>query len=501
MPAARAVSRRGLALDPRAPLYVIGLLVAALGASMAFPLAADLIRGDEHAYVFLESAVFTFLTGGLIALSCANAVRRRLSIQQLFFVTSGVWAALPVFAAIPLMIGASDLDFTDAYFEAMSGLTTTGSTVIVGIETLPAGILLWRGMLQWFGGIGIIVVAMAFLPELKVGGMQIFRSESFDTFGKVLPRAGEIAARITWIYAVMTVACALTYMACGMSSFDGIVHSMTTISTGGLANSDASFGAFPPAAQWAGTVFMWLAALPFVRYVQLVGGHGRPLLTDSQIRGFFVTVMALCAGLSVWRLRGFVVDTDEPLRSVEAVLRETFFNTTSIMTGTGYSRTNYALRGAFPVAVIFFAGLIGGCAGSTTCSAKIFRYQILFSAIRAQVRRIHQPSGVFQPRYDGRPVGEDVLSSVMSFFVLFLATIGVLSICLGATGLDLVTSLSGAVAAVANIGPGLGDIIGPAGSFRQLPDAAKWMLSAGMLIGRLEVLVVLALLVPAFWRS
>ena len=504
-PTLRAVPRRRLALDPRAPLYVIGLLVATLGASMVFPLAADIFNGDEHAFVFLESAVFTFLTGALVAFSCANAVRERLSIQQLFFITSGVWATLPVFAGIPLMIGASQLGFTDAYFEAMSGLTTTGSTVIVGIETLPKGLLLWRGMLQWFGGIGIIVVAMAFLPELKVGGMQIFRSEAFDTFGKVLPRAAEMAARITWIYAALTIGCALTYMACGMTPFDGIVHAMTTISTGGLANTDASFGAYSPAAQWSATLFMALSALPFVRYVQLAAGQARPFFRDAQVRGFALVAFTICAGLSIWRLEDAIyAERTGPVLaqpSVEGIVRESFFNVISIMTGTGYSTTDYALWGSFPVAVIFFTGLIGGCAGSTACSAKIFRYQILLSAIRAQIRRIHQPSGVFQVRYDGRPVTEDVLSSVMSFFVLFLATLGVLSICLGATGLDLVTSLSGSVAVVANIGPGLGDIIGPAGNFAQINPTAKWLLSAGMLIGRLEVLVVLTLFIPAFWRT
>ena len=501
-PVLHAAQRHRLALDPRAPLYVIGLLVAALGVSMAFPLGADLINGDEHAWVFLESAIFTCLTGALVAFSCANAVRERLSIQQLFFVTTGVWATLPLFAAIPLMIGESQLDFTDAYFEAMSGLTTTGSTVIVGIEELPAGLLLWRGMLQWFGGIGIIVVAMAFLPELKVGGMQIFRSEAFDTFGKVLPRAAELAAQITWIYAALTVACALAYLAAGLTPFDAAVHAMTTIATGGFANTDGSFSVYPPVAQWLCTIFMALAALPFVRYVQLVGGEGRPFLTDGQIKAFAVTVLTICVGLSMWRLRGFLIDTgDAPIPAVEPALRETFFNVVSVMTGTGYSSTNYALWGAFPVAVFFFTGLIGGCAGSTACSVKIFRYQILLSAIRVQIRRIHQPSGVFQPRYEGRPVSEEVLSSVMSFFVLFYATLGVLAICLGATGLDMVTALSGAVATLANIGPGLGDIIGPAGNFSQLPDTAKWMMSVGMLVGRLEVLAVLALLMPAFWRT
>ncbi len=492
-------------IDPRAPLYVIGLLVAALGVSMLVPALLDASLGDPHGYDVLSAAIVTALVGALTAMACANGAGPRLTIQQTFLITVGVWAMLPVFGALPFVMGATQSDFVDAYFEAMSGLTTTGSTVLTGLDDLPAGLLLWRGMLQWFGGIGIIVVAMVFLPELRVGGMQIFRTEAFDTFGKILPRAGEIASRILVIYLILSGACALAYSLAGMTPLDAFTHAMTTIATGGFANSDISFAAHSPAAQYVACAFMLLAALPFVRYVQLLAGTARPLWRDAQVRAFFGTVLVLVAGLTAWRVEDAITEETPGLilagTTLEATIRETLFNTVSIITGTGYASADYMTWGAFPVASIFFIGLIGGCAGSTACSVKIFRYQLLFAAIGAQVRRIQQPSGLFQPRYDGRPVGEDVLSSVMSFFVLFLAVLGAVTVGLAATGVDMLTAISGAAAALANIGPGLGDEIGPAGTFAGLTDAAKWLLSAAMLVGRLEVLAVLALFTPAFWRA
>jgi trk system potassium uptake protein TrkH len=481
-------------LDLRPVGYVIGLLVAILGATMALPLAADLISGNDQWPVFLESGVITVLTGGLIALSCANGSRSGLTLQQTFLLTTGVWVALPLFGALPLMLGVTDLSFTDAFFESMSGLTTTGSTVITGLDHLPSGILLWRGILQWLGGIGIIVVAMVFLPELRVGGMQIFRSEAFDTMGKILPRATQIAAQISVIYLGLTVACVLTYLALGMSGFDALVHALTTVSTGGFSNYDASFGTFSGPAEYAASLFMVLAALPFVRYVQMVNGHSQPLLRDSQVRTFLAVIAVL------------VLITTVVLTSIfphhwEQAMREALFNITSIITGTGYASVDYMNWGGFLIAMFFFIGLIGGCAGSTACSIKIFRYQILFSSIRVQMQRIRLPSGVFTPRFQGRAVGEDVLGSVMTFFVFFIVSLGVFAVGLSMTELDFVTSISGAATALGNIGPGLGDQIGPAGNFAGLNDTAKWLLSAAMLVGRLEVLSVYAIFTIRFWRA
>ena len=472
----------------------MGLLVAVLGLAMIVPILVDLAEGRGHWRVFVESALITTLGGSMIALASSNGIKEGLTIQQTFLLTTGVWLMLPLFGALPFILGATNASVTDAVFEAMSGLTTTGSTVFVGLEDLPKGLLIWRGILQWLGGIGIIVVAMVFLPELRVGGMQIFKSEAFDTFGKILPRAGQIATQISVIYVWLTLACVLSYLAVGMNTFDATVHALTTVSTGGFSNYDASFGTFSGPAEYVSSIYMILAALPFVRYVQLINGNPFALHRDPQVRGFILTVAVL------------VVVVFLSLRSVfpthwEQMLREALFNITSIISGTGYASVDYMTWGAFPVALFFFIGLIGGCAGSTACSIKIFRYQLLFASIRAQLRRIRSPHGIFTPRYDGRPVGGDVLSSVMSFFMFFVVTLGLVAVALSLTGLDFITSLSGAAAALANIGPGLGPIIGPAGNFSSLNDTAKWILTAAMLIGRLELMAVYVILTAKFWRA
>jgi trk system potassium uptake protein TrkH len=452
------------------------------------------VAGNGHWPVFLEAAAVTILAGGLTSLACSNGVTVGLTIRQTFLVTVLVWGALPFFGAIPFMLGASNLSFTNAFFEAMSGLTTTGATVLGGIEALPEGLKLWRGVLQWLGGIGIIVVAMVFLPELRVGGMQIFQAEAFDTMGKILPRAAEIASRISVIYVGLTLACALAYSAAGMTGFDAMVHAMTTLSTGGMANYDASFGAFSPSAQYIAATFMLLSALPYVRYVQLIAGTAMPLWRDSQVRTFFAIAAVLVGAMTlvVWQNSDF---------AGEEGFRRALFNVVSIITGTGYASADYTLWGPIAVTMFFFIGLIGGCAGSTACSIKVFRYQILFSAIRTQIRRLHSPHGVFAPRFAGRQVGEDVLNSVIVFFVAFIVMMGLFTIALSLAGEDFITSVSGAAAAMTNVGPGLGDTIGPAGNFQPLSDPAKWLLSAAMLIGRLEVLVVLTILTATFWRA
>ena len=482
-------------LDVRPVGYVIGLLVAALGVTMFAPLLADFNAGNGHWPVFLESAVITILVGGLVALACQNGVSQGLSIRQTFLLTTLVWLALPLFGSLPFLLGDAELDFTDAFFEAMSGLTTTGATVIVGIENLPEGLKLWRSIMQWLGGIGIIVVAMVFLPELRVGGMQIFQSEAFDTMGKILPRAAEISSRISVIYVAITLLCALSYSIAGLNAFDSITHAMTTVATGGFANYDSSFGAFGAGPHYVGIIFMILAALPFVRYVQLISGGGaKPLWADSQIRTFFFVIFSLVFVMTLWLWQTFHGFS-------ELGFREALFNVVSILTGTGYASADYMQWGPFAVTMFFFIGLIGGCAGSTACSVKIFRYQLLFASIKAQIRRIHSPHGVFTPRYQGRPVGDDILNSVMAFFVAFMVAIGVVGVLLALTGLDFITSISGAAAALANVGPGLGNEIGPAGNYAGLNDAAKWILAMAMLVGRLEIMAVFTIISWHFWRA
>ncbi|MEP5758605.1 MAG: TrkH family potassium uptake protein [Litoreibacter sp.] len=481
-------------IDLRPVGYVVGLLVAFLGISMFVPMSIDIYAGDPHWMIFAESAIVTTLCGGLMALATKNGVGERLSIQQTFLLTSAVWLALPFFGAIPFILGATEARFLDAFFEAMSGMTTTGATVFTGLENLPDGLKLWRGLLQWFGGIGIIVVAMVFLPELRIGGMQIFRSESFDTFGKVLPQAVDIAKQISFIYLGLTLSCALGYRIAGMNVFEAVNHALTTVSTGGFSTTDLSFGAFKGATEYVAVLFMILASLPFVRYVQLLAGSSQPLFRDSQVRAYLVMIFAVAVILTLYR--SYV--SSAPL---DVGFREGLFNITSIISGTGYASADYQQWGPMPVALFFFIGLVGGCAGSTSCSIKVFRYQLFFAALRAQVRRIHSPHGIFTPRYEGRAVSEDVLSSVMAFFVLFIVTLGAVALALGLTGLDFITSVSGAASMLGNIGPGLGDTIGPAGNFADINDTAKWISIFAMLVGRLELMVVYAIITVNFWRD
>ena len=480
-------------IDLRPVGYIIGLLVGALGLTMLVPFGVDLAYGNSDAGNFALSAMITVVAGALMALATANASLKVLTIQQTFLLTTLSWLVLPIFGALPFWLGEPSASYTDAFFEAMSGLTTTGSTVFTQLHTLPEGTLLWRGLMQWFGGVGIIVVAMAFLPTLKVGGMQIFRSEGFDTIGKVLPRAAEIATSISVVYLVLTATCIASYAAVGMGLFDAIVHALTTVATGGFSNYDDSFAGFSEATEYVSTIFMVLASLPFIRYVQMLNGSAKPLFKDSQVWAFFGFWAILVISMASYRYFNAAGE-------FEGTFRQSLFNVTSILTGTGYASADYGLWGAFPVMMFFLMGLVGGCAGSTCCSIKIFRWQLLVAAIRSQIQKIHSPSGVFVPRYQGRRVGEDVMSSVTAFFIAFMLSLATLAIILGLLGLDAVTAISGAATALANVGPGLGELIGPSGNFESLPDSAKWVLSAAMLIGRLELMAVYVLFSVAFWR-
>ena len=479
--------------DPRPVVSLIGRLTAGLGASMAIPALLDFADGSEN-WKSLALAAFLTTTAGLAgSILGQRRLDGGLGRQQAFLLTVLIWWVLPLFAALPFGLGAPGADYTDAFFEAMSGLTTTGATVFSGLDAAPRGMLLWRAMTQWYGGIGIVVVAMVFLPALKIGGMQFFRTEAFDLGTDVLPKAAEVSASLSYIYLALTVACALAYSAAGMSGFDAIAHAMTTVSTGGFGNYDASFAALPGPAHHVAVLFMILAALPFVRFMQLSRGEIVPLWRDPQVRGFLEILVVTAGAVMAWLLLvqgagwGFVQ-------------QHVLFNVTSIMTGTGYASDDYNAWGGFAVAVIFIVGLIGGCTGSTSCSAKVFRYQILVAALAQQIRRIHNPSGVFPLRYHHRVVEPEIVSSIMAFFFVFVTFLSLWAMLLSMFGLDTITSISGAVAVLANIGPGLGAEIGPEGNYADLPVGAKWLLSVGMFLGRLEFLSVLVLLTPGFWR-
>ncbi len=481
-------------IDIRPVGYIIGWLLGVLGASMLFPMIADIVADEGHGQEFASTAIITVVAGAVMVLACQSSYPKAMSIQQSFLLATGIWVVFPVFGALPFWFGTPHASFTDAFFEAMSGLTTTGATVFGGLDAMPAGTLLWRGMLQWFGGLGIVVVAMIFLPTLKVGGMQLFRSEGFDTMGKILPRAREIATSLTWIYVLLTFSCFMAYTWTGMKSFDALVHTMTTVSTGGMANYDASFGIYGAAPHYVASVFMLLAALPFIRFVQLASGTARPLLRDSQVQAFLAMIVVFVVVLSVW----LGLRAEGPF---ERSFREVLFNVISIATGTGYASTDYDTWGPLAMTMFFVIGLIGGCSGSTACSVKVFRYQLLFSAMAAEVRRLHSPHRVFMARYQGRPVSREVMNSVMAFFMFFFLSLAVTAVLLVLLGVAPITAISGAAATLGNIGPGLGEEIGPAGNYAGLSDAAKWVLAIAMLVGRLEVMSVFVIFTVMFWRT
>lgn len=469
-------------------------MLVAMGATMVVPLVVNIAEGRGHWPVFFESMIITCLVGGLVAVACRNSTGKGLTIQQSFLVTTLAWVVLPLFGTLPFMLGVTQLGFIDAFFESMSGMTTTGTTVIAGLDALPKGLLLWRGILQWLGGLGIVIVALVFLPEMRVGGMQFFRSEGFDTFGKALPRTIDISKGVLNVYLGLTVLCSVTYLLLGMGAFDATVHALTTVSTGGFSSSDQSFGAFPGAPQYACVVFMILGTLPFVRMMQGVQGNIRPILQDSQVQTYLRWTAYAIAIVVIY---DFVANG----RFHEDSVRERLFNLVSVFSGTGYGDGDVVAWGAFPFVLLITVGTIGGCTGSTGCSIKIFRYQLMLRALGQQTRRIFHPSSVMVLRHDGRRVEDEVLQSVMLLFTCYVLSLGFFSVALELTGLSVMESMTGAWTAIFNIGPAFGERIGPTGAITAFPQAAKALMIFAMLLGRLEILAVIVLLVPTFWRS
>lgn len=472
---------------------IMAVLWLVLAMFMTLPWIVLVIEKDPDAPAFGMSLLI-ILSATLITWLLTRRVSLELKPWQMFILTAGSWTSISCFASLPLILGAPQLSITNAVFESVSAITTTGSTILSGIEELSDGLKLWRGLMQWMGGIGIIVMGIAILPFLKVGGMRLFHTESSDWSDKVMPRTGGIAKATLSIYVGLTLVAMLSYWVGGMHPLDAIVHGMTSLATGGFANSDASFGAYAeqPWLLWMGSFFMLSGALPFVLYIRFIRSSKSALWNDQQVRGLLKLLLTAIVILSMWR----VLQGDDWFVSVTHVT----FNVISVVTTTGYASDDYTLWGSLPIAAFFYLTFMGGCSGSTSGGMKIFRFQIAMLMLRNQLRYLIHANGVFTTRYNQQPVTSDISRSVVAFSFFFFITIAVLALGLSALGLDLVTALSGAATAVANVGPGLGDTIGPAGNFATLPDAAKWLLCIGMLMGRLEILTVVVLLTPMSWR-
>jgi len=479
----------------RPVLLAVGIMTLLLGIAMIPSALIDIADRQESWGIFTISAFGTILIGGCMAL-LAGREEASSGPREAFFLTVLVWIMLPAVGAVPFLF--ADHTLSDAVFESVSGLTTTGSTVFTGLDDMPRGILLWRAILQWIGGIGIIVTAIAILPMLRVGGMQLFQIESSDVSGKFLPRVTEIAAQTGIVYLVLSVLCGLLYNINGMNTFDSITHAMTTMSAGGYSTHDASLGYFGNGVASVAILFMILAGLPFASFVLLARGNAAPLLKDSQPR-IYLGLMA--SAIIILMLYNSIGTGSAVFAQSGDALRSTAFSVVAVMTGTGYATTNYAAWGPGATAIFLILMFLGGCAGSAACGLKVFRLEIAGRAIIAHVQRMTSPNRLTPVRYNGRVVEEDTIQSVLVFMFLYLTTFVVTAALLGLTGLDAVTAISGAATSVSNVGPGLGAVIGPVGTFQALPDSAKWICSTAMLLGRLEFVAVFVVLTPRFWRG
>jgi trk system potassium uptake protein TrkH len=481
-----------IAPDLRPIMFVTGLVLSKLSLLMLAPLALGMAY-DEPDYVEFFYTIVVTQTVAFALIRWGKKPNFKLSVRGMFLLTTTVWLIACIFGALPLY-RIDHISFTDAFFETMSGLTTTGSTVLAGLDDMPKSALLWRSMLQWLGGIGFIVLSVAILPFLNVGGMRLFQTESSDWSDKNTPKTKNVASNMLKVYLLLSILCAGAYHLTGMDWFEAINHAMTTISTGGYSTSDESMAHFSNASHWVGSVFMLLGGLPFLLLVQsLRHKDPRYIWRDAQVRGFVSLILIVGGMMSIWLwLHGTFPLLD--------ALRISIFNIISIVTTTGYGLTDFSHWGNFTTVLFIFLMLVGACSGSTSGGIKIFRFQLASGLFSRQLKQLVHPNGIYPHRYNGRVVSEQHIRSLVAFIFAFFFTLILLASGLALLGLDPITALSGAMTALANVGPGLGRVIGPDHNFHLLPDSAKWLLSLGMLLGRLEVLTVLVLFLPAYWR-
>ena len=471
--------------------FTLGILQIILGIFMLIPIIAQFFYNEIDSS-FLSASIVTIIFGTLFFLSNLDH-DKKLNLQQAFLVTALSWLSIAIFSSLPFIFSNTNFSITNAFFESMSGITTTGSTIISNLESMPKGILLWRAILQWLGGIGIIVMAITLMPIMNVGGMQLFKISNNDSSEKILPKSKEIALRLIFIYLILTLFCAISYKILGMNIFDSLTHAMTTIATGGFSNYNDSIGFFNSISiEISAMIFIILGSLPFIVYIKFLNGNKKIFLNDIQIRTFIKIILISIVLLAIYLALS---------QSNSFNLRSIFFNVISILTGTGYVNAQFDSWGGFPIVLFLLLMFIGGCAGSTTCGIKIFRIQILYSFISNQLKKIIYPKGVFILKYDQNPVDNKFISSVISFIYLYFMIFFAITALLSLTGLDFITSISGAATSISNVGPGLGSIIGPNGNFSSLPDISKWILMLGMILGRLELFAILVLFLPSFWRN
>ena len=478
----------------RTIFFSIGVLLSILSTFMLIPFLVQVFYNEKND-AFISSAFITLFIGILLLLTNREE-EKKLNLQQAFLLTTLSWLSIAIFGSLPFILSNLNLSFVDSFFESMSGITTTGSTIIQNLDSTPKSILIWRSLLQWLGGIGVIVMTITILPLLNIGGMQLFRMESSDTTEKILPKTRAVTFLISIIYLVLTLLCGFSYWVFGMNVFDSIAHAMTTIATGGFSTHNDSIGYFQnPKIEIVSIIFIILGSIPFITYLKFLKGNKKIFFNDVQVKGL---IYLLVLSVITMFLYLFLNNTEY---SFLENLRVSTFNVVSILSGTGYVTSDFSLWGKFPLIFFLFLMFIGGCAGSTTCGIKIFRFQILGTFIINQIKKLVYPHGIFPMKYNNEKISNSFVNSIVVFIFLYFFIFFILATILSLDGVDFVTSLSGAASSISNVGPGLGDVIGPNGNYNSLPDFSKLSLCLGMLLGRLELFAVLILFFPSFWKN
>ena len=480
--------------DFRPILNILGLLLCIESIALLIPMFFDLINSNQDWKQFFYISCLTFLIG-LVLYVGFKKENIKINLRQAFLLTIVSWFIIALFGSLPFVYTSSSLSFTDAFFEAVSGITTTGSTVIPNLEHISEGVLIWRSLLQWFGGIGIIVLAVAILPTLQIGGMQLLHMEHDDPYEKTLPKINKFIIEIASLYVSLTVLCFFFYYIFGMTAFESLLHCMTTISTGGFSNHSLSFGYYNSySLENISVIFMILGSLPFVIFIQFIHGQKLSIFKDDQIKLFLFLLLLIIFITSLWLKNYLNIDLFQAIRLAT-------FNITSILTGTGYTSSNYNNWGGFGFVIILMIMFIGGCAGSTTGGIKIFRFQILFRGVRLQIKKLTQPHAVFLMKFNNKTVTENTYTSIISFFFIYVLLFIFSGVSLSLFGIDFLTALSASASAISNVGPGIGEIIGPNGNYASINNISKWILAITMLVGRLEIFTILVLFSKNFWKK
>ncbi|WP_032113070.1 TrkH family potassium uptake protein [Candidatus Paracaedibacter symbiosus] len=480
----------------RPVLYLIGILISIFAVAMLLPLILELLVFKTDGWQeFGFGAFFAGSLGPLLALANYSPEKIELRVREAFLLTTLSWVATSVFAAFPMYWSSLNLSFIDAWFESVSALTTTGSTVITYLDNAPKGVLLWRSLLQWLGGTGIILMALTILPILRIGGMQLFRSEFSDRSEKILPRVSQISSAILSVYLLFSVLCFLSLKLAGMDYFDAVCHTMATVSTGGLSTHNASLGFYNDfLIETITIIFMIIGGITYILYIKLWQGNFKAIYKDSQLRVFLCTMLIAGIGIALWNWQQTELGLGKSLR-------EGVFTAVSIMTSTGFTTIDYTQWASFPLFIVFILSIIGGCTGSTSGGLKVFRLQVLSAAAHVHLKQLRRQYGVYVPTYQNQKISEAVAMSVLTFVSLYFLVALVIVALLTLFNLDIVNAFSAAIAAISNTGPGITELIGPSGTHAPLPDACKLILMAGMILGRLEILTVFVLFMPSFWRS